>query len=216
MYVSTVIKAQEENNLIYKEVSGILKTFVEETKDSDARHHCENRIFSYLKEFQSLCGDFGQVHRKIKQQYETKLVGQYEMYTNKTLSELEKREIVENPQILREMCQKQLGLEVNVEVKNKFKDLENRHKEISAIESKLEKLHRMMIDLSVLVHDQGEIIDSIEQNVKRARGNVEWAEKDILESNELLKSARKKKCCILIIVLGVVGTILWPVISFIV
>lgn len=65
----------------------------------------------------------------------------------------------------------------------------------------------------MMVQAQGEIIDNIEQNIKTAKDYVLKAEVDIEKSKKNMQSARKKKCCILIIVLAILVAILAPVLG---
>jgi syntaxin 1B/2/3 len=72
----------------------------------------------------------------------------------------------------------------------------------------------MFIELSGLVHLQGEIVDNIFDNISHAKDNVFHGEEDILKSKHHMDSARKKKCIIMIVVIVVVLVILGPVLGF--
>jgi syntaxin 1B/2/3 len=60
---------------------------------------------------------------------------------------------------------------------------------------------------------QGEIIDNIAANIATAKDYVLKAEVDIVQAKKNMQSARKKKCCILIIVLVIVAVIVGPVLG---
>lgn len=52
-------------------------------------------------------------------------------------------------------------------------------------------MHRLFLDLAILVQQQGEMIDNIEQNIAQAKNDVQAGEKDLVKAKENLQSARK-------------------------
>ena len=72
-------------------------------------------------------------------------------------------------------------------------------------------MHRLFLDLAILVQQQGEVIDNIQKNIEQAKYHVEKAEVDLVKAKEYQQAARKKKCCILMIVIGILVAILVPV-----
>jgi syntaxin 1B/2/3 len=75
------------------------------------------------------------------------------------------------------------------------------------------QVHKLFIEITVLVKHQGEMIDNIEANISKAKNYVIKAEKDILQAKKNMMSARKKKCIILIIVLVVLLVIILPILG---
>jgi len=59
-------------------------------------------------------------------------------------------------------------------------------------------------DLATMVHDQGEIIDSIEQNIETAVVDIQSGNTQLRQAREHQQAARKKKFIIAIIVLLVI------------
>lgn len=53
-------------------------------------------------------------------------------------------------------------------------------------------------------------MDNIVSNITVAKDYVQKAEIDLVQAKQNMQSARKKKCCILIIVLGIVVAIVAP------
>lgn len=79
-------------------------------------------------------------------------------------------------------------------------------------------MHQMFLDLAVLVHHQGEMLDTIEKHVDTAVNYVEKAGRALEAAKEHQKSARwvnstQKKCCLLITCLIVLLVIIIPVVS---
>ena len=65
------------------------------------------------------------------------------------------------------------------------------HKDLQKMERNVKEIHRMFIDLSLLVNMQGEMIDNIEANVKCAKAAVIHAEEDLIKTKGNLSGARK-------------------------
>ena len=49
-------------------------------------------------------------------------------------------------------------------------EAEERYQQIRALETSIEQLHEMFLQLSILVQEQGEMVTRIEDNVSRGRG----------------------------------------------
>lgn len=66
------------------------------------------------------------------------------------------------------------------------------------------ELHEMFVDMSILVSEQGEMIDRIEYSVAKSGNYVESARKKVKRAEELQRAARQKKICcfISLLVLG--------------
>ncbi|XP_077976287.1 syntaxin-1A-like [Styela clava] len=89
---------------------------------------------------------------------------------------------------------------VDRQMQARIKEVEVLHKEILNLEKSIEELHKSFITISTLVHEQGAIVDRIEQHVSISADYVE-------DSTELLKKAstfqskyRKNKCILAIII----------------
>ena len=94
--------------------------------------------------------------------------------------------------------------------------LEERHRDIKKLEKSILQVHNMIIELSKLVSLQGEMIDNIEVNIQKAKDYVLKGEKNVVKSKKNLESARKKKCIVLLIIIGILVVILIPIIIVIV
>ncbi|XP_059502360.1 t-SNARE domain-containing protein 1 isoform X2 [Stegostoma tigrinum] len=68
-------------------------------------------------------------------------------------------------------------------------------------------VNQIIKDLALLVHEQGENIDSIEANIESAASNVVAANDQLAKANQHQKRARKMKCCLIltgVIILSVI------------
>ena len=114
-----------------------------------------------------------------------------EINLSRKLTEEEAGNVVENPHLIQDMMKSKLLSGAHQNVKNALFDIEERHKDLQKLERNVKEIHRMFLDLSLLVNMQGEMIDNIEANVKSAKAAVFQAEDDLLLSKDNLSSARK-------------------------
>jgi syntaxin 1B/2/3 len=114
-----------------------------------------------------------------------------EINLSRKLTEEEANNVIENPQLIQDMMKNKLLSGAHDNVKNAVFDIEERHKDLQKLEKNIKEIHRMFLDLSLLVNMQGEMIDNIEVNVKSAKCAVFQAEDDLLLSKNNLSSARK-------------------------
>ncbi|XP_023659636.1 syntaxin-12-like [Paramormyrops kingsleyae] len=75
------------------------------------------------------------------------------------------------------------------------------------LESDIMDVNQIFKDLAVMIHDQGDMVDSIEANVESTQVHVEHAV-DHLHQTAHYQNKSRKKMCILILVLTVVATVL--------
>ncbi|XP_070618640.1 syntaxin-2 isoform X1 [Erythrolamprus reginae] len=80
-------------------------------------------------------------------------------------------------------------------------EIESRHKDIIKLESSIQELHEMFMDMAMLVEVQGEMVNSIEKNVMNAVDYVEHAKEETKKAVKYQSKARRKKWIIVIIVL---------------
>lgn len=69
-----------------------------------------------------------------------------------------------------------------------------------------------MKEVSMLVQQQGEMIDNILKNVIEAKDYVVKAEVILAKEKEIHKTSRKKICCIIFLSLAILALILTPII----
>lgn len=85
--------------------------------------------------------------------------------------------------------------------------MQERERELRQLEHDIRDVNTIFKDLAVLVHEQGETIDSIEANVENASVHVEEGVTQLQRAKEYQAKARKKKCILLLILLIVVAII---------
>ncbi|XP_070618642.1 syntaxin-2 isoform X2 [Erythrolamprus reginae] len=89
-------------------------------------------------------------------------------------------------------------------------EIESRHKDIIKLESSIQELHEMFMDMAMLVEVQGEMVNSIEKNVMNAVDYVEHAKEETKKAVKYQSKARRKLMfmliCVtlLIVILGII------------
>ncbi|XP_021345257.1 syntaxin-7-like isoform X2 [Mizuhopecten yessoensis] len=89
--------------------------------------------------------------------------------------------------------------------------LQEREDSIKKLERDIVDVNQIFKDLGMLVHEQGEMLDSIEANVESAQIRVEEGTQQLSKARDYQGKARRKKCIcviILLVVLAVIGIIL--------
>ncbi|XP_065112429.1 syntaxin-7 [Paramisgurnus dabryanus] len=94
--------------------------------------------------------------------------------------------------------------------------IQERETAIRQLESDITDINTIFKDLAVLVHEQGDMIDSIEAHVETADQNVQSATQQLSRAATYQKSSRKKICILItiLVVVGVVGgLIIWGIVK---
>lgn len=92
-------------------------------------------------------------------------------------------------------------------------DIQERHKDITRLETSIAELHQLFMDMSVLVESQGELLDQIEYTVSQSVNYTGKAVEELRTANKYQKKVRKKMCCVIVFVLIVIIAIAAPLIS---
>lgn len=92
-----------------------------------------------------------------------------------------------------------------------LRDLEDRNKDILALEKSINEVNLLFKDLNLMISDQGDRVTTIENAVNKTGMDIEEGNKQLATAKQTKKKIRRRKCCIIItvlIVLVVVGIIL--------
>jgi len=92
----------------------------------------------------------------------------------------------------------------DIAVKNVFQDVANKYQDVLALEQSIAELHQMFLDFSLLVEQQGEMLDNVEYNVARSDDYVSHANEHVVTALEHAKKSRKYQCCMLMFTMTLV------------
>lgn len=87
-----------------------------------------------------------------------------------------------------------------------------REAEIGNIERSVGELNELFRDVAHMVHDQGQSLDIISENVTQTRDDTRNADQQLRTASRHQRSARGKACCLLIILVIVLAVIILAVV----
>ena len=214
LIVNSVQKNQIQMDKLIKELRAMLDQDNHNKDDPELR--IKNNLFgAMLKKYQHTCMRFQNEESEIKNIISTKLVRAAEIAVNKVLTEEQKKEIIENPQMIQQMYENKLTGVGNIKLQNAIRDLEERHKDIKYLEKSILQVHNIIIELNKLVQLQGEMIENIEVNIYKSEDYLIKGEKFFIWKKKKRRFIRKKICLILMIILFI-SIILVPFILYLI
>lgn len=83
-----------------------------------------------------------------------------------------------------------------------------REESLQKLERDIVDVNQIFKDLGLLVHEQGDVIDSIEANVESASVDVEQGTEQLRQAREYQSKARKKKCIIITIIVIILALVI--------
>ncbi|KAJ0027130.1 hypothetical protein NQD34_018130 [Periophthalmus magnuspinnatus] len=110
----------------------------------------------------------------------------------------------------------QLQAEVEAISEEDLRLIQEREQAIRQLESDIVDINDIFKDLGVMVHEQGEMIDSIEANVESTDQNIHRGMQQLARAAEYQSSSRKKICVLVtiaVVVAVAIGLIIWGSVS---
>lgn len=92
-------------------------------------------------------------------------------------------------------------------------DVQDRHEAVRDLEASLLDLHQVFLDMAVLVEAQGEMLDSVEAQVARAKDHVEAGVTHLVAAKRSQKRTRKLMCCGLVTLILIVAAIVLAILK---
>jgi len=162
----------------------------------------QNMHSTLTKKFLELMSQYQEVQTKFKNKYRERVERQYLIVKpDATADEID--QIMESGEAQAIFARQILDLERHAKAKDALAYIENRHKDILKLESSINELHKLFMDMAILIETQGEMIDQIEHNIEESVAYTGKAVDELRKANKYGKRSRKKMCIILIIVLVV-------------
>ena len=179
--------------------------------DSDLRIK-KNLFDAMIKKYQRVIRKFSDEETEIKQEKEKKLIREAEIGLCRDLTRQEKKDILENPQMIQQIYENKLKGKPHNVLQNAVRDLEERHGDIKKLEKSIIELSKMVSELSKMVKYQGEMIDNIVEYVSKSKDYIKKGEEELVEAKKKMKCKKNLKCIILLIAVAILLIIIIPVI----
>jgi len=197
-----------ETNKVVSETHKKLETMADENKKTDkkatpAEIRIRNNMHGNLcKKFTAVARQYGDVQTAYQNSSRERLARQCKV-VRPDLKDEEIEAIVDqgDDAVFRDAI---LEHDLRDKAKQALSYVENKHNDIVKLNNSIMELHQLFVDMSVLVAQQGELIDQIEDNCNMAAEYTSQGVKAIREAAVIQKKSRRKLCWIVILIIIVI------------
>lgn len=180
-----------------------IKKLQEDEEFKNFSNMINQRLNYYIKKISPLIQKFNQTQEKIRFENKKKV---------KNLLNIDDQtveKVIKSGKNINQLIQMQILTDNKPAdiIENTYLNVNDKYNSILELESNITELNKMFIDLALLVDIQGEMLDSIEQNIKNSSEFVDEANKDLTQSIEYQIQIRKKQCACVLILLVVIGLV---------
>jgi len=157
--------------------------------------------------FSDILKDSQNIQVEFKSAVKSKIARQAKIL-DENLTDEQVKDIVNDPNGLSQLMQGKLIGPGHTKLQNAVSDIQDKYKDIKRLEESVTLVYQMFVDMALLVHAQGELIDSIEANVNATKGYVTKAESKLVDARASHIAYKKKMCCLTISLIVIVVVIL--------
>lgn len=202
----------ETNDLTHKVRDALQEMQAENAKSSGSSEaRIRNNMHNTLTvKFLDLVTSYQEAQRKYKDKHNEKVRRQIKIVNPDATEEMIQQAIESGSKDI--FASQLVDNRYKKEAEEALKYVQSKHKEIQKLESSINELHQLFVDMAILVEAQGELINQIEKNVESAANYTRQGVKQLEQANKYQKKSRKKMCCLLICLLLVAAGILAPII----
>jgi t-SNARE complex subunit (syntaxin) len=179
-------------------------------RDSSAAQQSDYKIrrnmhATLTKKFMDQMQDYQEAQSKYKRNVEETVKRQFRI-VKPDASEAEVAEVLENggQGIFTE------NMLASQNARSALEDVQEKHKDIQRLESSIQELHQLFVDLSVLVESQGELLNDIEHNVGTSVEYMKSGVGELVKANDYAAKSRKKMCCLIMFFVIVAAVTVLP------
>ena len=186
---------------------------IEKNNDEVELRIKNNLVDGMIKKFHHTIERFQEVESEIRRIKETKLIRGAEIaLEGRQLDEEERQKIIEEPQLLEQIYENKLKQKAHRKLISVVQDLEERHQDIKKLQKTVLEVHKMTVEMHLLVKYQGEMIDNIVLNIKNAKNHIDKGNVELDKGKKCMECKKKIKCIIMIVVIAILLIILIPII----
>ena len=213
----------EKNSQLFKEITKMMADMKEEAKkfknSAALKNEPEGRImnglnnaiqtkmYKTLQKSQLIQVDIkASVKAKISRQVST---------ADPNLTKEEIENMIDDPEAVQDVLQSKIFAASHGQVRNAIQDVNSSYQELGKLEKNVKQLFEMIQDLSLIVKNQTEILNSIEENLKGTKHYIEKAATNMEEAKKEYLSGNEKLCCIAVCAVFIGLCVLWPILSII-
>jgi syntaxin 1B/2/3 len=150
-------------------------------------------------------GEFQELRERLREEYKEIVERRYFTVTGTEAKEEDIDRLIETGES-ETMFQTALLEQGRGQIMDTVNEIQERH-------SAILELNQIFLDMSVLVEAQGEMINNVESHVAKSVVYVQQGHVELRKAREYQKSTRKWACCISVILLIVLISVLLPVLK---
>lgn len=207
-------KMQESIKKILDEMSeDIKKSIAENAKlQADSGEPPEIRMRQQIQQslavkFQEILKFTNEAHSSFKKAVQDKIKRQLRLTMPKATEE-EIEQLAKDPDAGTKQLEAQIFRAPHQKVVTAVEDIKQKYHDILELERSVGQVHQLFLDLALLVHEQVQMLDNIEQNMKQAKGYLDKGVVHLEAAKQSYVSSRKKMCFLLLCVVIVLVIVL--------
>ncbi|CAF0781573.1 unnamed protein product [Didymodactylos carnosus] len=184
--MAEIKKVSEEVRIRLKKMERIQKSQAPTSKSNAQSRIEETQLFVTQQQFCNAIKEYNSIQVHYRDRCKSRLIRQLQM-AGRQKSEIELEKMLENENLAMFS-----GIMVETqEAKQNLADIEARHRELLKLENSIKELTEMFRDMALIVNTQGEMIDSIEYNIRKATDWVEIGKDNVVVLNSEVKKRRR-------------------------
>ena len=181
--------------------------------EGSSEHRTRSTLTSSLKtKLKDQMGEFQELRERLREEYKEIVERRYFTVTGTEAKEEDIDRLIETGES-ETMFQTALLEQGRGQIMDTVNEIQERHSAIRELERKLLELNQIFLDMSVLVEAQGEMINNVESHVAKSVVYVQQGHVELRKAREYQKNTRKWACCISVILLIVLISVLLPVLK---
>ena len=181
-------------------------TAYDQTNADSAKSQIRQNLYqTHIRRFQSVMNDYNSAAHTFKQDLQKRTRREIRI-VDQDLTEQEIDDIVESGRA-QDVIKQAL---VSDNLQDVVRVIEERHADILKLEQQVIEIYELFRDLATLVDLQQESLDVIENRIMHAKNYTEKAEVELQEAEDYQRKARSRRCCCLLIILGILAVVLAP------
>lgn len=124
-------------------------------------------------------------------------------------------EMIDDPEAVQDVLQAKIFASAHGQVRNAIQDVNSSYQELGKLEKNVKALFEMIQDLSMIVKNQTELLNSIEENLKGTKHYIEKGVENLEAAKKEYLSGNEKLCCIAVCLVFIGIAVLWPILSIV-
>lgn len=105
-------------------------------------------------------------------------------FLDSSLNDEQIEDICNDPQKAAELLQQKLYGQASTQLQNAVSDIQDKFRDIQKLEQSVNLVYQLFVDMALLVHQQGEMLDNIEVSINSAQSYVHKGEKKLIEAKK--------------------------------